>query len=397
MTDPLAKMAQDGLRVTPFELPRQPGPAPEPEARFKFHMAEDMDVTGPEEWLVRGLLPRHGLAAIYGPPGCGKSFLSLDVAAHIAAGQDWFGRKVTQGGIVYIAAEAATGMNKRVKALRLGRRIATGGNMAFITDAPNLGTVNNNRDPDDLINAVRAQQSRLKAPISLIVVDTLARTMYGANENDASDMGAFITNAGRLSKAFNCLVVAVHHTGKDADRGMRGSSALHGACDVEWELRDNGGSKSVSLAKNKEGEDGLSWAFGLGIETVWKHAGNNLGVSSFGDDEAPTTSCYVIELAEPAKAETTKRPKEPKGNKGHLFKAFREAMAEYGQPLPTTPDYPHAKGVTRSDLRKMCDRMNVGAHLKDDKTRRSAFDRDLSGLAGDGFIVTLGEWVWAGQ
>lgn len=55
--------------------------------------------------LVTGLLPLGANIVVFGQPGCGKSFLALDLGLHIAAGQAWLTRPVQQGGVVYVAAE----------------------------------------------------------------------------------------------------------------------------------------------------------------------------------------------------------------------------------------------------------------------------------------------------
>src|SRR5262249_31112508 len=48
-------------------------------------------------YLVKGLLPRRGLAIIWGPPKCGKSFWTFDLFMHVALGWEYRGRKVVQG------------------------------------------------------------------------------------------------------------------------------------------------------------------------------------------------------------------------------------------------------------------------------------------------------------
>ena len=75
-----------------------------------------------------------------------------------------------------------------------------------------------------------------KGEIALIVVDTLSRAMAGANENTSEDMSQFIKNCDILRNISNAHLMIVHHTGKDAAKGARGSSALKAALDTEIEL-----------------------------------------------------------------------------------------------------------------------------------------------------------------
>ena len=65
--------------------------------------------------LVDGLLQRGGLSVIYGPTGCRKTFLALDIAMSVARGEPWRDRDVEIGGCLYLAAEAGKTFQNRVK------------------------------------------------------------------------------------------------------------------------------------------------------------------------------------------------------------------------------------------------------------------------------------------
>src|SRR5271166_5616947 len=51
-------------------------------------------------YLVKGLIPRVGLTVVWGPPKCGKSFWTFDLAMHVALGWEYRGRRVQQGPVV---------------------------------------------------------------------------------------------------------------------------------------------------------------------------------------------------------------------------------------------------------------------------------------------------------
>ena len=73
-------------------------------------------------------------------------------------------------------------------------------------------------------------------------------------------MGIFINNIDILRQYYGCTVLVVHHSGKDSSRGMRGSSALRGAIDSEFEIKRKLDTMSVCLKtkKQKDSEDDLS-------------------------------------------------------------------------------------------------------------------------------------------
>jgi RecA-family ATPase len=175
------------------------------------------------EWLIKGLMPSRGLMAVYGPPGSAKTFLVQDAVLHVAAGLRWCGRKVRKVGVVYVAAEGGTGARKRIAAAQAERGIPASADFALVTAAPNLGAQDG--DAEILISDIRAQLAELGWPPGILVLDTLARTIPGADESSSRDMGIFIQNADRIGRALGCLVIAVHHSGKAVERGMRGSSA----------------------------------------------------------------------------------------------------------------------------------------------------------------------------
>ena len=79
---------------------------------------DDIKLGTERSYLVKGLIPRTGLAVAWGPPKCGKSFWTFDLTMHVALGWTYRGRKVQQGGVVYCAFEGADGFKARAEAFR---------------------------------------------------------------------------------------------------------------------------------------------------------------------------------------------------------------------------------------------------------------------------------------
>jgi hypothetical protein len=69
-------------------------------------------------YLVKGLLANTGLAVIWGPPKCGKSFWAADLGMHIALGWNYRGHRVQQATVIYVALEGRDGFPARVEAFR---------------------------------------------------------------------------------------------------------------------------------------------------------------------------------------------------------------------------------------------------------------------------------------
>ena len=92
----------------------------------RFRLLSEADVLAfPDvESLVDGLLPAHGSALLYGPAGVGKFFLALDLALiSPARAEAWHGHTLRPGAeeagwVLYVAAEGAYGLKRRLRAWR---------------------------------------------------------------------------------------------------------------------------------------------------------------------------------------------------------------------------------------------------------------------------------------
>ena len=167
-------------------------------------------------------LGANGINLVYGPSGHGKTFFTIDLACHIAAGMQWRGRRVKQAPVVYIAAEAGESIQNRLMAWR--DHVGTGEKIPLMIwpKASNLMDSAFREQMKDKLSAVKAMYGDL----GLVIIDTFSRAMPGADENSAKDVTQAIRFADELRDEFGVAALFVHHTGKNEDAGARGSSAL---------------------------------------------------------------------------------------------------------------------------------------------------------------------------
>jgi len=201
----------------------------EKNGRWKFLTIEELQAMPPPRWLVQGVLLEDSIAAIFGAPESFKSFLAVDWAMSIAANRSWHGRTVLPGGVLYIAAEGARGLAKRVRAWKAEHHHADDVPFHLMRNELNLTKESEARA------FAKSVVDELE-PLSLIVIDTLNQTATGADENSAQDMGRYIASMKLLRDMTGATVVVVHHSGKDRDKGLRGSSALLGGFDTTVEV-----------------------------------------------------------------------------------------------------------------------------------------------------------------
>jgi len=214
-------------------------PTPQPQARsraLKIMTLAEVEAMPPAVWLVEGLVPSRALVIPWGPPKVGKTFVWLSLSLHIAAGLPWADRAVVQGAVVYLAGEGLGGFPTRLKAMRYQYGINADIPFYVIPRAVNF------RDPAavaEVIELVRATVPDGMA-IAMVVIDTLARAMPGVDENSAQEVGSVIAQCDEIKEELGCTVAPIHHSGKDVERGMRGSSAIHGAVDATYAIKAAG-------------------------------------------------------------------------------------------------------------------------------------------------------------
>lgn len=212
--------------------------------RYPFVLDGTEQSTGSVRWLVKNLLISGGMSVVYGPPKSGKSFVSQDIAYRTAHGLDFFGRKTSQGLVVYLCGEGAAGFRQRMTAWRKINDMAPSRNFVMMPAA--LDIVSDDDAIAALISDLKTLSAALATPICMIVVDTLARYFGPHDEDRAADMSKFVTSLSRIQDAlerqFNVRphMMLVHHTGKDVAKGMRGSNALLGAADCTIEVTTKG-------------------------------------------------------------------------------------------------------------------------------------------------------------
>ena len=237
----------------------------------------------PINWIVRDYVENDSLALIYGAPGSGKSFFTVDLACSIATGHEWMGHKVTQGGVFYIAGEGHNGLARRFKGWEESH--ATKIKPGQIFKSAGATQMMSEDHITELSEDIYQTSEQTGQKPSAIIFDTVARNFGQGDENSTQDMSRVIALVDEhIRQRFQCLVVFVHHSGHNAERA-RGSSALKAAVDSEYEVtKDESGNVTIRGTKMKDAE--------LPPELVLKLKSVELpGV--FDEDGEAVTSAYL--------------------------------------------------------------------------------------------------------
>ena len=351
------------------EVKRQIEAALAPPLRFNLLTATELANLPPLRWRIRHVLPEVGLASIFGASKSGKSFLILDMAQAVADGREWFGNRTTPCAVTYCALEGEGGIAGRMMAFRT-RHGTDSAHVRYLTQTFNLLDA---RDRADLVLAIRGAGGAG----GMVVLDTLNRAAPNSDENDSKDMNAIIAACKAIQEELGGLVIVIHHTGKDAAKGLRGHSSLGAALDAAVEVVRDGDRREWTVYKAKDGADGVSHAFALEVVEI-----------ATDDDGEPVTSCVVRPDAD-ARVGARRMALPKSGNQ-------RIAWDALGAPLRESVTY----GMAGAPPGRPCITMEAAVdHVRgklpvDPKRQTERTRQAIAGLVSRGLLSHQDGWLW---
>mgnify|MGYP002620861114 CR=1 FL=1 len=265
---------------------------------FNVRWAHEARAAKPvRNWQIKDLILAGSFGIVFGPPGCGKSFLVSDMCLTMSAGilndddarPTWFGYKGRPFGVVYVVAEGSDDFEIRLHAWMEQNEIGEDVVIPFVYLPTSVDLRSSDAHAKKLVAEIKAISEEMKrrcgVEVEMVVIDTVARALSGGNENASEVMSAFVNNCGLIQEQCSTTVLGVHHGSKDGTTGPRGHGGLHGAVDFEFEVI--GATKDEpnawTVRKLKAGPGGATHRFRLRQERVGED-----------DDGDPITSCVVV-------------------------------------------------------------------------------------------------------
>lgn len=232
---------------------------PLPEIRLKLF--RDLAKPLPKPWIIKNVMALGEISSWIAPPGKGKSSLLTDIAVHLAAGLNWRGyRTKIRRGVVYFALERAALVERRLHAygLRDGFEdlpIAVAGQ---VIDLMNKSCV------VQIMDAIKRAEDAFGIKVALGVFDTHSKGIAagGGDENHARDQNIVAANMRRVLDQTEIHLASIGHTGKDVNKGERGSNAR--LADVDAEVQISGDTvKTATVTKANDQPEGQLTGFQL--------------------------------------------------------------------------------------------------------------------------------------
>jgi len=233
------------------------------------------------------------LTVLAGMPGLGKSLLILNQALAITYNRPdliryGHGKLQFAGDIIYISNEDGKGLIKRRAQAWLDHH-----GLGSATPAHEIIPLKSallNFDGKawqvsclEILEAV-LEYVRSGRDIAMIVVDTMATSVTGINENAAQDISPVMAFLDRLAKTFWASVTFVHHVNKEAAAaGDRSIISIRGSTGITGAVR---GALTLTPATAKEIEE-FGW---MGRQVIVEY------VAKANDDKARYVACWYEQI-----------------------------------------------------------------------------------------------------
>jgi AAA domain-containing protein len=322
---------------------------PEPAHKgLKLWWHGDRSISLDRTWLVEGMLPEIGTSLVSGQWGLYKTFVVVDLAIALMAGQSFAGRAVNRRcGVLFIAAEGAYEIPLRLQCAYEAKYPEATAQLPFAMADECPRVLDRSALPvlqDTAAAATEHMRTHHSVDLGLIIVDTMAAAAGFNDENDNAEAQRAMNVFTALSRQFKCLVIPVDHFGKLAETGTRGGSAKEASVDAvlallgEKDLSGNVTNPRMAVRKVRGAPTGSEIPFSVRVV--------NAGVGQDGNAETTLVIDWHTEGA-PAKAPKEKWPTS--------VRIFRDALIDAlsgARPLSLAADGPTVRAVEKEAVRQ---------------------------------------------
>ena len=271
------------------------------------------DYQAPDE-LIQDMIVRKSQSMLYGDSNSGKTFYALSMAHAICEGVEFMGKQVEQGAVIYLATESPSSVISRVQAIKDFHKCKMAN--LFIVQVP-VNFFTSDKHATEVIALVKQIEADTGSKVNLIIGDTLARMTAGANENSGEDMVPILQRLDEVVYEADTAFLTIHHSGKDASRGARGSSTIRAHIDTEIMVVEENNERTATITKQRELPS-------KGVEIPFKLEIVEMGISKFGYN----VSTCVATFDDEERTKKVKKDSKLEKNKKLIERAWWSGGAE---------------------------------------------------------------------
>ncbi len=199
----------------------------------------------PQQWMMRGFIPRKSLNILWGPGGVGKTLLTGSICHKLITGKSWADYPTEHPAEILLI---ETDQGKNITATQLEVQ----GFLDCDEEAKSRFRVLSDWNIEEF-GVLRRELGEIRkkspnAPI-LVVIDSLTSVSAGSiyEENDVK-FARPLERLREIAGRFDCSFLLLHHGSKKGE--MRGSTAIHNSADQVFKLERVGQEKGVPKDAN---------------------------------------------------------------------------------------------------------------------------------------------------
>lgn len=250
MRHTIRQQVKEGARFPrAWETTRADGPEPSGRLRAALLKRSELGKLPVPEPLITDVMHRETIVVLAGKFGSYKSFVTVGMGCSLAAGVPWMGYEVPEAvPVLYVAAEGAYGIRKRVDAWESAHGPVPD-TFYLLPAAARLLVPADVAEVDELIRDLG---------IKALIIDTLHASAPGADENNSKEIGPLYDTLRRLRERHHVTTILVHHTGHAGERA-RGSSSIEDDADTAFVIKlegDGRGADSQRTFHHRKAKDG---------------------------------------------------------------------------------------------------------------------------------------------
>lgn len=228
--------------------------------KFVFERANDHVPSMKSNHVIRNLCQKSEVGIMVAPSNVGKTALAVALGSHVVQGKPVLSMPTCKGVVVHVCGEGGNAVKDRISVSLAGEEGAS--DYLVIKKRIDLGDAG---EIMEFIRDLRAYLGETGDDLSLVIFDTFIHSIGDLNENSSVDMSTAIAGAQEIAEAFEAHVLLVHHTGREEERGGRGSSAIRSNVDSEFTIKADPESNEAVLTTTKQRnlENGLRFSYAL--------------------------------------------------------------------------------------------------------------------------------------
>jgi archaellum biogenesis ATPase FlaH len=164
----------------------------------------------PIQWVIDGLLA-PGLTLLAGPPKVGKSWLALQIAKSVGAGEQILGRNTKKGSCLYFALEDSP---RRIKT-RVDKQGWDKNTHVNVVPIGMLEILYSERMYKDFADGLGCdiQENKYK----VVIIDTLSRLKTNMDQNRVEEVTLNLAPIQKIAHDENCSIILIDHHKKASD------------------------------------------------------------------------------------------------------------------------------------------------------------------------------------